>query len=158
MTEQTESARRRVYAAHQGHNFFLALIDVAYLPDWREQIPTLATESGFSYRSIEKRLAAIRWHFEQGILGEAISEMGAERVVSDWQIALNQGNHKAPGRSKYWKVFVSKETAEALDRMRKAIFSATGASTDEMMHFVAELVGNSDPQELQHQYKQVMGE
>lgn len=158
MIEQTESARRRVYAANQGHGFFLALIDLACLPDWREQIPTLATESGFSYRSIEKRLLAIRWNLEQGLLPEAISEMGSEQCISSWQVQMNLGNHKAPGRSRQWKVLVSKETAEALDRMRKAIFTATGASTDETMRFVAELVGNSDPQELQHQYKQVMGE
>ena len=158
MTDQTESARRRVYAANQGHGFFLALIDLACLPSWRDEIPTLATESGFSYRSIEKRMLAIRWHMENGILPEAIAENGAEGVVSNWQRQLNLGNHKAPGRSRQWKRLVSNETADALDKMELAVLSAMGCGKDDALRFVAELVGNSDPQELQHQYKQVMGE
>ena len=158
MTDQTESARRRVYAANQAQGFFLSLIDVACLPGWRDEIPTLASDSGWSVKSLESRLKAIRWHMEQGIMPEAIAEMGAERTVSEWQIALNLGNHKAPGRSKYWKVLVSKETGELLEHMLVAVRTATGANRDEAMRFVAELVGNSDPLELQHQYKQVMGE
>ena len=158
MTDQTESTRRRVYAANQGHGFFLALIDLACLPSWRDEIPTLATESGFSYRSIEKRMLAIRWHMENGILPEAIAENGAEGVVSNWQRQLNLGNHKAPGRSRQWKVLVSNETAELLDQMLVAIRTATGTSREDAMYFIAMLIGQSDPQELQHQYKQVMGE
>lgn len=120
----------RIYAANAGQQFWLALLDLAMLPDWQSHVASLASESGWSHTSIEKRCRAIRWHLEQGILPEVIAEMGAERTVSDWQQECNLRRGRAPGQAKYFKLKLPVSQVEGLQGLLKRIRTLLGCDEE----------------------------
>jgi hypothetical protein len=147
----------KVHAASAAQGMWLALIDVAALPDWRVHVDSIAADSGWSNTSIEKRLRAIRWHLDSNILPEVIAEWGAERTVSEWQKETNLNTGKAPGQSVLWSKRVSPELKEALNNSLKAVRSAVGCNDEEALWFIAGLFPSSEPQEILALYQKVSG-
>lgn len=137
-----------VHCSSAAQAFWLSLLDVAVLPDWYQHVQAIATDSGFSYKSIEKRLKAIRWHVEQNISTEVIAEWGAERTVSLWQTESNLNQGKQPGATANISHRVRREVRDNWVEMLKAVTGATGASTEDSLNAIAETFINSEPQEI----------
>lgn len=150
-------SHERVLVANTAQNFWLALIDLAMLSDWQSHVAACAKDSGFSQASIEKRCRAVRWFLDNGLMPEAIAEMGAERTVSDWQKAVNQVQAKGPGDTVNFTVRMDKESKRECDEMLKAIRAVSGASNEDAMLFLARLIHGSDSAEIQHQWQVIMG-
>lgn len=139
-----------IHAANAAQQFFLSLIDVAQLPDWRESIPKIAADALCSEKTIEKRLRAIRWFLEQEILGEVIAGWGAEKTISDWQRAVNLRDGKQPGTHVRWTSLVPKEQAEALDAMISRLRTLTACSREDALLLIERHFADMEDSDIQY--------
>ena len=126
--------------------------------DRLEQLATeTAADCGASKNTIYKRLLAAKWHLDEGMLPEALCELGMERAVSDWQKACNAATGKPKGSTVLWQRRVSQDLKEKLNEMLRVVRAAVGCNEDMALEFICDLVIGSEPEEIQHLFRQQHG-
>ena len=148
-----------VRASNSAQRFWLDLIDVALTSDWREQIEKIAADSGTSEVTIGKRLKAIRYHLDLNppLLPEVIADLGAKKVVSDWQIACNIRRGRAPGQAKVFKLKLPTEQVQGMIDLLTRIRTLLGCDDSNAALFIETHFQHLEDQQIQYEAQAELG-